>query len=93
LERESTDGLRSDPWKGRGQRAAEGVGGGVGRIDQTLAQAGTIVRSRVRHLLAADEAVTLIDADVRLLAELGDREIALDRAVGLGLALAGLEGP
>lgn len=65
----------------------------VGRIDQTFAQPGTIVRRGIGGLLPADEAVPSIDADVRLVAEGRDREIAFDRAVGFDLALAGLEGP
>jgi hypothetical protein len=47
----------------------------------------------VGHLLATNEAVPAIDADVRFVAEGGDREVTLRGAVGLDLALAGLEGP
>lgn len=47
----------------------------------------------VGDLLAADEAMAAVDVDVRLVAEGRDREVALDRAVGLDLAFAGLDGP
>jgi hypothetical protein len=51
------------------------------------------VRGGVGDLLPADESVPLVDADVALVAEFRDREVAFVGAVDLDLALGGLEGP
>lgn len=51
------------------------VGGGVGAVDQALAQPGAVVGRGIGDLLPTDDAVPVVDRDVGFVAERGDRDV------------------
>ena len=57
------------------------IAGRIRRIDQPIAQPGTVVGGSVGDLLPADKAVPFVDPNVGLVAEGGDREVTLDGAI------------
>ncbi len=69
------------------------VAGGVGPLDQSLAQARAVVPGGIGGDLAADDPVYSVDRDVGLVAEDGDRDVDLPVSFHARLGLGVLDGP
>ena len=73
-------------------RVGPDAGGGVCGVEQALAQQMPGVPAGVRNLPAANQAITSVDARVRLVAGARDGNVQ-HRAIPIASGLAGLDGP